>query len=474
MKFHNPTYQGASAGPGILGTKREDQPSGKAGVSHQATMISKRSNVQQIQVIAAVDQPFEQRRTISTILSSFDIDILYMSVTQTDVTAVAPPEILSRILSLSLDTDCPAESLDIRKGAWPYGRVCRRWRDLVLSNPFLWDHFVAQIAQPLPEWPLPDVPEAIRYGPGAILIEYLKRSGGVPLHVSLEVPESVKLIDPDVKDAFFALLLSHVSRWKMLECTVVREPVRDLVGKALIREAPKLIHFQGILLCSSSETPLCHYPFFHHFADTLVSLDVTLMRISSPNSDHTITTMSCLRSLKIYSTDVLEQLKAPVLDELAISSIHQTAALRTFMERSQIFDGLQSLSLMQVPMPTCVDIIKRLTVLSSLIMEDIIVDLTFLRGLSVACPKLKTLKISESKQWQGLQGHINKECLVFLIQFLNDRLETRMLESVSIQLDRPSFLNADQALMEQVEALDAKEGVKVTFKEFSDWGWGQF
>lgn len=171
-----------------------------------------------------------------------------MSVTQTDATAVAPPEILSRILSLSLDTDCPAESLDVRKGAWPYGRVCRRWRDFVLSNPFLWDHFVARIAQPLPGWHLPDVPDAIRYGPGgidiareariqykwrynnfikdtrttlssssvSILMEYLKRSGGVPLHVSLEVPGGVGLTDPDVKDAFFALLLSHVSRCNAL------------------------------------------------------------------------------------------------------------------------------------------------------------------------------------------------------------------------------------------------------------------
>ncbi len=307
-----------------------------------------------------------------------------MSVTQTDATAVAPPEILSRILSLSLDTDCPAESLDVRKGAWPYGRVCRRWRDFVLSNPFLWDHFVARIAQPLPGWHLPDVPDAIRYGPGgidiareariqykrrynnfikdtrttlssssvSILMEYLKRSGGVPLHVSLEVPGGVGLTDPDVKDAFFALLLSHVSCWKTLQCTVIREPVRDLVGEALIREAPKLIHFQGIPPCSSSETPPCFYPFFHHFADTLISLDVTSMRISSPNSDHTITTMeSRLRSLNIFLTDVLDQSKAPALDELAISSTHQTATLKTFMDRSQIFDRLQSLSLMQVQRP---------------------------------------------------------------------------------------------------------------------------
>lgn len=199
------------------------------------------------------------------------------------------------------------------------------------------------------------------------------------------------------------------------------------------------------------------------------------MRISSPNSDHTITTMeSRLRSLNIFLTDVLDQFKAPALDELAISSTHQTATLKTFMDRSQIFDRFQSLSLMQVPTPTCVDIIKRLTVVSSLIMEDIIVDLSFLGGLSVACPKLRILKISESKQWQGPQGHINKECLVFLIQFLNDHLETRILESVAIQLDRPSFLDAGQALTEQVEVLNAKEGVEVTFKEFSDWGWGQF
>ncbi|PBK68568.1 hypothetical protein ARMSODRAFT_206378 [Armillaria solidipes] len=429
-----------------------------------------------------------------------------MSVIQTDATAAAPPEILSRILSLSLDIDCPAESLDVRKGAWPYGRVCRRWRDLVLSNPFLWDHFVAQIAQPLPEWPLPDVPEAMRHGPGgidiakeaqiqykrhydnfikdrttlspssvSILMEYLKRSGGVPLHVSLEVPESVELANRDIKDAFFALLLSHVSRWKTLQCTIIKEPVRALVGEALIREAPKLIHFQGIPPCSSSETPFCYYPFFQHFADTLVSLDITPVKISFPNSNHTITTMSHLRSLKVFSTDVLDQLKAPALDELAISSTHKIAALNTFMERSQIFDRLQSLSLMQVLTPIWVDIFKRLIVLSALIMEDIIDDLSFLRGLSGACPKLKTLKISESKQRQGPQGlQINKESLVFLIRFLNDRLETGTLENVSIQLNRLSFLDADQALTEQVEALNAKEGVEVTFKDVSVWGWGRF
>ncbi|PBK87862.1 hypothetical protein ARMGADRAFT_1034471 [Armillaria gallica] len=256
-----------------------------------------------------------------------------INVTQTDATAVAPPE----ILSLSLDTNCPAESLDVRKGAWPYGRVCHRWRDLVLSNLFLWDHFVLQITQPFPEWPLPDVPEAIRYGPGSIniakaaqiqyrrhydnfindkmtlsslsvsiLMEYLKRSGGVPLHVSLEVPESVELANRDIKDAFFAFLLLHVSCWKTLQCTVIKEPVCAL-----------------------------------HFADILILLDITPMKISSSDSNHTITTLSHLRSVKVFLTDVLDQPKAPVLDKLAISSTHQMAALRTFMERSQIFDRLQ-------------------------------------------------------------------------------------------------------------------------------------
>ncbi len=65
-------------------------------------------------------------------------------------------------------------------------------------------------------------------------MEYLKRSGGVPLHVSLEVPEGGELANPDVKDAFFALLLSHMSRWKTLQYTIIREPVRDLVGEALL------------------------------------------------------------------------------------------------------------------------------------------------------------------------------------------------------------------------------------------------
>ncbi|KAK0452115.1 uncharacterized protein EV420DRAFT_1558928, partial [Desarmillaria tabescens] len=410
-----------------------------------------------------------------------------MSVAQTDTTAVAPTEILSRIFSLSLDTDAPAESLDVRKGAWSYGRVCRRWRSLVLSNPFLWDHFAAQIAQPITEWPLSNVPKTIRYGPSSIdivkedriqykrqykkflkdrttlssssvpiLTEYLKRSGGVPLHISLTVAESVERADPDIKDAFFALLLSHVPRWKTLQYTLLTEPVRALISEALIRETPRLIHFQGIPPCSSSEIRFCYYPFFRHFADTLVSFDITPMRFSSPDSNRTVTTMSRLRTLKVFSTDALDQLLAPVLDELAISCTHHSAAwLTSFIERLQIFHRLQSLSLLLATTPACVDVINSLTDLSSLIIEDITVGLPFLRELSVACPKLKTLKISEAKGRQGPHVHVSKDCLVFLIQLLDDRLENRTLESVSIQLGKPLFLDRDEASRGQVEALIA-------------------
>ncbi|KAK0452111.1 uncharacterized protein EV420DRAFT_692550 [Desarmillaria tabescens] len=281
--------------------------------------------------------------------------------------------------------------------------------------------------------------------------------------------ESVGLADPDVKDAFFTLFLTHDPRWKTLQYTLLTEPVRALIGETLIREAPRLIHFQGIPPCSSSGTRFCYCPFFRHFADTLVSLDVTLMRFSSPDSNHSVTTMSHLRTLKVFSTDALDQLVAPVLDELAISCTHHSAAsLPSFIERSQIFHRLQSLSLLQATTPACVDVIKSLTVLSDLIIEDITVDLPFLRGLSVACPKLKTLKILESKRRQGPHVHVSKDCLVFLIQFLNDQLENGTLESVSIQLGEPLFLETDEALKGQVEALIAK-GVQMTFRGFSVW-----
>ncbi|KAK0437185.1 hypothetical protein EV421DRAFT_2038347 [Armillaria borealis] len=178
---------------------------------------------------------------------------MWMSASQKDTTAAVPPEILSRIVSLSLETESPAESLDVTKGAWPYGRVCRRRRDLVLSDPFLWDDLVMKVAHPVPPF--------ITYGPDgidivnkaeiqshkwsshkflkgktilssssiSILTEYLKHSRGLPLHVSLIVTKSAGCADSSIFHAFFTLLLSHMPRWKTLEYTIPDEGDCDLV-----------------------------------------------------------------------------------------------------------------------------------------------------------------------------------------------------------------------------------------------------
>ncbi|SJL11635.1 uncharacterized protein ARMOST_15041 [Armillaria ostoyae] len=419
-----------------------------------------------------------------------------MSASQKDATAAVPPEILSRIVSLSLETESPAESLDVTKGAWPYGRVCRRWRDLVLSDPFLWDDLVMKVAHPVPPF--------ITYGPDgidivneaeiqshkrsshkflkdktilssssvSILTEYLKRSRGLPLHVSLMVTESAGCADSSIFHAFFTLLLSHVPRWKTLEYTIPDEGDCDLVCRALIRDGSSLIHLKGKPPSCSSETHIlhiCYCLFFPHFADRLVSLDITPLMYTPRHSNHATTTMSRLRILKVYSTNILDRLTAPALHELFVLGTHEIAApLWSFIERSQIFHSLRSLSFDYIPTPASVYVIQGLTALATLIMKDIImIDLPLLQWLSRACPKLETLKISELRRRRGPHVHVDKECLAFLVQFLSDRLENGTLEVVSIQLRKPLLLDTDETLREQVEELQAKEGVDITLMEFT-------
>ncbi|SJL11636.1 uncharacterized protein ARMOST_15042 [Armillaria ostoyae] len=104
-------------------------------------------------------------------LPLFQITISYlcnMSVTQTDATADAPPEILFQRSSRSRSTQTALSSPLMFEQARGCMEECRRWRDTVLSDPFIWDHLVANVAWPVEEFPLLDIPSTIRYGPDGV------------------------------------------------------------------------------------------------------------------------------------------------------------------------------------------------------------------------------------------------------------------------------------------------------------------
>ncbi|KAK0450383.1 uncharacterized protein EV420DRAFT_751927 [Desarmillaria tabescens] len=136
-----------------------------------------------------------------------------------------PPEIFSEIFSLASD----GQSLRYNQGLWSIGRVCGRWRSIVLSDPTLWAHLRISLKWAVDEEPIP--------------YNVLPYDGGFPWNASVfpssmgEAPEHhtqeiVALADealaslPVIRDytcitpRTVALLLKHLSRSQAAPLTI--------------------------------------------------------------------------------------------------------------------------------------------------------------------------------------------------------------------------------------------------------------
>ncbi|KAJ3967632.1 hypothetical protein EV361DRAFT_929709, partial [Lentinula raphanica] len=126
-----------------------------------------------------------------------------------------PSEILEHIffygvghdkLALSYSRSSP-HSLDLRYPPWIYGRVCRRWKNVVYEMPSLWTRVKLQFDQ-LPKFLVKQLPLAQN-----LLSIYLRRSKGLSLSVYIRIPDWFSM---DSAAGFFALVLSQSWRWSSL------------------------------------------------------------------------------------------------------------------------------------------------------------------------------------------------------------------------------------------------------------------
>ncbi|KAK1228582.1 hypothetical protein PQX77_008369 [Marasmius sp. AFHP31] len=130
-----------------------------------------------------------------------------------------PPEVLTRIFSLSVDNPTvedadgfrgprPPTSLSPTKHPWVLSQVCRSWRNLALNTSSLWSF----ISFTIPSGGEGEQPLAVSLARYRRLQLQLRRSASTPLDITVEVP------DPNSPslERFLSLLCYNSPRWRHL------------------------------------------------------------------------------------------------------------------------------------------------------------------------------------------------------------------------------------------------------------------
>ncbi|KAJ7488834.1 hypothetical protein FB451DRAFT_1552806 [Mycena latifolia] len=119
-----------------------------------------------------------------------------------------PTELLTKIWKLALPTR--EEALEIGKrplfhqGPWVLGRVCGRWRAIMLNTPDMWSHLFISIPTATAPW--------VNY-PLALLEEQISRAGQRPLRVTFISEEYPGYTTAKI----FACIAHSCARWDTLE-----------------------------------------------------------------------------------------------------------------------------------------------------------------------------------------------------------------------------------------------------------------
>ncbi|KAJ3762013.1 hypothetical protein EV360DRAFT_79733 [Lentinula raphanica] len=125
-----------------------------------------------------------------------------------------PKDILKLIFRYGAEYDKAEEeyfasvshSLDLRSLTWVFGRVCRRWRHLIIYEwPEYWTRIKLQLERPGSPKQLPLAQ--------SLLSIFLHRSQNLPLTVCVSIPYSFPM---DLAAGFLNILFAHSRRWKSL------------------------------------------------------------------------------------------------------------------------------------------------------------------------------------------------------------------------------------------------------------------
>jgi hypothetical protein len=161
-----------------------------------------------------------------------------------------PDDVLEEIFHQSLPTDRNA-LLDNKAAPLIFTRICRQWRQVAFASPRLWStihiHVLPNLPRPHDKWwnspsintlsddPPPPKQEELR---AAAASEWLKRSGDLPLHISLIAYHGPLSIDP-----YLSSLVPFSSRWKSLVLEGQLSPFSRIftLGTAYLRTLELLI-----------------------------------------------------------------------------------------------------------------------------------------------------------------------------------------------------------------------------------------
>jgi len=154
-----------------------------------------------------------------------------------------PDDVLEEIFYQSLPTDRNAP-LDNNATPLIFTRICRQWRQVAFASPRLWStihiHALPNFYDP---WKYfhPDKPQPNRDNlRAAAALEWLKRSGDLPLQISL-IAYSDPFGDLLVFDPYLSLLVPFCSRWKSLILEGDSSSFSRILGAAKLQSLELLI-----------------------------------------------------------------------------------------------------------------------------------------------------------------------------------------------------------------------------------------
>jgi len=165
-----------------------------------------------------------------------------------------PDDVLEEIFYQSLPTDRNAP-LDNNATPLIFTRICRQWRQVAFASSRLWstihihvsprflDRWIYPSTDIFSQERLPDVLQA------TAALEWLKRSGDLPLHISVVTTDLHRSLNPFV-DIYLSFIIQFSSRWKSL----VLEGRATSFSRIFTLEAANLQSLEFLMLDFDFET----------------------------------------------------------------------------------------------------------------------------------------------------------------------------------------------------------------------------
>ncbi|KLO11206.1 hypothetical protein SCHPADRAFT_482510 [Schizopora paradoxa] len=146
-----------------------------------------------------------------------------------------PPETLLHIFtfclpnsdseSITLDDDAEVEDFIMTTAPYNISRVCRPWREFIISSASLWDEFALSLSNPSPR-----TLDHTKF----ILSLHIQRSQDLPISLSIKLSGT---FDADVTRDIASRVALHQGRWRKIQLLFKRDPstpVKGFLGFSLV------------------------------------------------------------------------------------------------------------------------------------------------------------------------------------------------------------------------------------------------